>query len=644
MRNKLFVIEEDPQHIKETHLSNHNFKDNFSSLEHDVAKRESVRANINKQRVVLFFLFIGLILLFFAVRLFYLQILHSKDWQILAEGNRIRLEKQIPARGVIFDRNGKTLVKNAPNFVLWFIPGYVADSSEERQNILDYLSSVFLDLDIKKVEDDILKSNSSSYEPVEILNNIPYDKAMVVMMDINNYSGLRIAPLIKREYIDYNYGMGHILGYLGKISTDEWGGLDHDNYMLFDLIGKTGIEQHYEIQMRGNMGIQEIEVDAFGHTKKVIREQNGENGDNLILTIDAELNKYLSDILCKQALKYGGKASGIALDPRNGEVLALVSCPLYNNNYFSNIEDYKVEVAELLKDTRQPLYNRSVQGEYQPGSIFKLVIASAGLEEGVINKDTTIFSSGGISIDQWFFPDWKNGGHGATNIIKAIAESVNTFFYYTGGGYKDEFQGLGINRITKYADEFGFGRKTNIDLPGESAGFLPSQEWKQDVFGRPWYIGDTYHLSIGQGDITATPIQIANLTAYFANNGILFQPHLIKASIDYRNVKTEIKPFVLEKELINKKYVDLIRLGLREAVSSGSATYLSDLPFATAGKTGTAQVGGDFEPHAWFTGFAPYENPEIVITILIENGKEGSSTAVPVAKDVLKWYFSHEEN
>jgi len=641
MKNKLFVIEENPRHIKESHLSNHNFKDNFSFLENNTAKRESVKTNISKPRVGIYFLFIFFIILIFCAKLFYLQIIQGKEWRVLAEGNRIRIEKQIPDRGVVFDRNEQILVKNTPNFSLWFIPAYITNDLKARQKILDFLSSKFLDFNKEKIENQILTSDSSSYEPVEILNNIPYNIAITIIIDINNYPGLRLIPLTRREYIDNNYGLGQVLGYIGKINSDEWDDLNNSNYLFLDLIGKSGIEKEYETQMRGQMGVQEIEVDAFGRIKKIISENNQKKGDNLILTINAELNKYFADILCKKSEQYGGKASGIALDPRNGEILAFVSCPYYNNNYFSNIEEYNLEIAALLQDEKKPLYNRSIQGEYPPGSIFKLVIASAGLEEGIINKNTTIFSSGGINIAQWFFPDWKIDGHGATNLIKAIAESINTYFYYVGGGYKDEFKGLGLNRITKYASMFGLGQQANIDLPGERTGFLPTQEWKQKVSGRPWYIGDTYHLSIGQGDITVTPMQIADLTAYFANNGILFQPHLVKASVNYRNVKNEIKPQILKKNLISQSYIDLIRQGLRAAVSSGSAVYLSDLPIEVAGKTGTAQVGGDEKPHAWFTGFAPYNNPEIVITILIENGEEGSLTAVPVAKEVFKWYFNN---
>ena len=239
MKNKLFVIEENPRHIKESHLSDHNFKDNFSFLENNTAKCEFIKTNINKLYVGIYFLFIFFIILIFCVRLFYLQIIQGKEWRVLAEGNRIRIEKQIPDRGVVFDRNEQILVKNTPNFSLWFIPAYITNDSKARQEILDFLSSKFLDFNKEKIENQILASNSLSYEPVEILNNIPYNIAITIIIDINNYPGLRLIPLTRREYINNNYGLGQVLGYLGKINSDEWDDLNNSNYLFLDLIGKS---------------------------------------------------------------------------------------------------------------------------------------------------------------------------------------------------------------------------------------------------------------------------------------------------------------------------------------------------------------------------------------------------------------------
>jgi penicillin-binding protein 2 len=247
---------------------------------------------------------------------------------------------------------------------------------------------------------------------------------------------------------------------------------------------------------------------------------------------------------------------------------------------------------------------------------------------------------GGIKLDKWYYPDWKQGGHGQTNVYKAIADSVNTFFYYIGGGYK-EFSGLGLERILKYLDEFNFGTKLGIDLPGEKDGFLPSREWKDRIKGEPWYIGDTYHLSIGQGDFLTTPLQITNMTASIANGGVIYRPHIVESIKDFKNTEVEeIKPEIISDEFKNDENVEIIRKAMRQTVTSGSGVALNSLSFSSAGKTGTAQVGGDKDSHAWFTAFAPFEEPKIAITVLIENGGGGDVVAVPVVREVLRWYLN----
>jgi len=266
-------------------------------------------------------------------------------------------------------------------------------------------------------------------------------------------------------------------------------------------------------------------------------------------------------------------------------------------------------------------------------------MAIAGLSEGIISEWTSFNSVGGIGIGQWFFPDWKAGGHGLTSVRKAIAESVNTFFYYLGGGYED-FVGLGINTMVKYFRLFGLGEQTGIDLAGEVDGFLPSKEWKEKVKGERWYIGDTYHLAIGQGDLLVTPLQVANFTSVFANSGTLYRPRLIKSVLsDDDKVIKEFESEIIRQDFIDPYNMQIIRQGMRQTVTSGSATSLQAVPVSVAGKTGTAQWSSKKSPHTWFTGFAPYDNPEIVITVLVEEGGE-ASVAVPITKEILTWYFN----
>jgi penicillin-binding protein 2 len=264
-------------------------------------------------------------------------------------------------------------------------------------------------------------------------------------------------------------------------------------------------------------------------------------------------------------------------------------------------------------------------------------VAAAALAEGLIIPTTSFLSTGGLTIGSWFFPDWKVGGHGETNVGKAIAESVNTFFYIIGGGF-DAFTGLGVERITSYARLFGFGSLTGLDLPNEGEGFLPSKEWKEEVKGERWYVGDTYHLAIGQGDLLVTPLQMAVALSTVANGGTKYEPHVAKAVGDQWILP---KGTVLPEEL--RQAIKIVREGMRQTVTSGSARRLNSLPLAAAGKTGTAQIGGSSETHAWFTGFAPYENPEIAVVVLIEEGGEGSSTAVPVAENIFRWWYQNRD-
>jgi penicillin-binding protein 2 len=279
-----------------------------------------------------------------------------------------------------------------------------------------------------------------------------------------------------------------------------------------------------------------------------------------------------------------------------------------------------------------------VAGEYPPGSTIKPFIAAAALEENIVDKSTTINSTGGIEVGKWFFPDWQTSGHGITNVTKAIARSVNTYFYYISGGYED-FEGMGLEVINKYLTKFNLNQKIGIDLPSESSGFLPTKEWKQKNKGTQWYIGDTYNLSIGQGNLLSTPLQITNSIASIANGGKLYKPSLvdsIKNPVTEESIKQNSK--LIRKDFISNRTTAIIQEGMRECVVYGSCRRLDQLELAVAGKTGTAQWNKKKKPHSWFTSFAPYQDPEIVLTILVEAGGGGDETAVPIAYDFYKWW------
>ncbi|MBI3290702.1 penicillin-binding protein 2, partial [Candidatus Falkowbacteria bacterium] len=353
-----------------------------------------------------------------------------------------------------------------------------------------------------------------------------------------------------RNYLktDEAPSLSHILGYVGKIEENQLEDYLNSGYLIDDHVGKAGLEFFYENELKGVNGREQVEVDAIGAAKEVIASERPIPGNNLILTIDSELQAVAEKSLQKALSSYGKRRGAvIIMDPNSGEVLAMVSLPTFDNNIFSrgiSREDF----SKLINDPDKPLYTRAISGEYPSGSTFKMIVGAAALEEGIINSWTGFSSVGGIRVNQWFFPDWKFGGHGWTTITKALAESVNTFFYTIGGGYED-FVGLGVEKIKAYAVRFGLTQKLGIDLPNEAAGFFPSIAWKEKTKGERWYVGDTYNLSIGQGDILITPLQLALWTSTFANGGTVYKPYVVKEILDAGNsVSREIKPRVLNED------------------------------------------------------------------------------------------------
>lgn len=407
---------------------------------------------------------------------------------------------------------------------------------------------------------------------------------------------------------------------------------------MTDYFGKTGLEASYEEYLRGINGKQKIEVDSAGNLKKNLGTEDPINGSDLHLGLDAGLQEEIQDVLEKKLLETKTEtAAAVAINPRNGEVLALISLPGFDNNLFSqgiSAEDYE----RLISDENKPMFNRAISGGYPPGSTFKPLVAAAALEEKIVTPDTTINCHGGIRIGSYNFPDWKT--HGVTDIRKAIAESCDVFFYSVGGGW-ESISGLGIDKIKKYADKFGLGRITGVDIPGEASGLVPDKNWKENRFGERWYVGDDFHCAIGQGFVTVTPLQLANYTAAIANGGTVYRPHFVSYIKKIDGTEEKIEPKIIGRNFISPQNLQIVREGMRQAISSegGSARQLADLKVAVAGKTGTAQFGSDNKTHGWFVSFAPYDNPEIAMVVLVEGGGEGHSTAVPVTKEIYKWYF-----
>jgi len=609
------------------------------------ASQEKITLTLTREKFRIIFFTIIFFFTLIMARAFYLQVVKGQNYNQIAEGNRIRLLSIKAERGIIYDRYHTPLVANLPNVSLYFIPPDLPSDDQTKKDLTQVIAAI-IDKNSDELWQEFIHAPATSYQPILIADNLSHEQSIRLKTIEDNLAGVYTATEPRRDYLEGS-GLAHILGYVGKISSSELAQDAAQNYDVNDTLGKDGVELFYESMLKGKNGTQEIEVDALGKTKKILNRIESQIGASLVLTIDAELQKKLSQSLANAIKNSPASQAGvaIALDPQSGEILSLVSLPGFDNNFFSAgiTED---AYQNYLTDQRKPLFNRTVAGTYPPGSIFKPLVALAALEQGIINEHKTFLSTGGLQIGDWFFPDWKYGGHGRVNVISAIANSVNTFFYYIGGGYHD-FIGLGVQKITDFARQFYLSKTLGIDLPGEAAGFLPSKDWKEKTKQESWYIGDTYHLAIGQGDILVTPLQVASYTAFFANGGTLYQPHLLKEIINADGLKNEHnsinnQEYVLAKNLASDENIDIIRRALRATVTSGSAQSLQSLPVAVAGKTGTAQVGADKESHAWFTGFAPYDSPRIVITILLENGGEGSAVAVPVFKEVVEWYFNEK--
>lgn len=627
--------------IKDQKLPDYSKDQTLETFEtEDTKAKKTISSFITGRKIQAMYLFIFVCLVFLFGRLFYLQIVQGEEYRLQAEDNRIRVQSMTATRGAILDKNNNILAKNIPTFSLVATSADLPQNEAELGQLIKTLA-YHLEINEKEIRDAMDKLSNWSYQPVIIIEQIDYSKALRLETISSELAGVSVIIEARREY-PYQGIAAHLMGYTGRINAEEKF-LVKEGYAMTDWLGKTGIEKYYEETLKGTNGKKQIEVNSLGKEQEVLAVEEPESGQNIVLTIDIELQQKLMEEL-ESAIGSSSATGGaaVAIDPRNGEVLALVSLPSFDNNLFINGLSEE-QFDQIFNNPEQPLFFRTISGEFPSGSTIKPFIAAAALEEGIINSNTTVNSTGGIRIGQWFFPDWKSGGHGVTNVTKAIAESVNTFFYMIGGGTEEEKyeDGMGVDTINSWLEKFGFNNKTNIDLPSESDGFLPTPNWKQEIKGEKWYIGDTYHLAIGQGDLLATPLQIANAYAVFANGGTLYQPHLFKESKDNDdNLMSQPEPVILNDGFLSSTSVNIVKQGLRQAVLDGSARRMQSLVVSSAAKTGTAQFGNEDKTHAWFATFAPYENPEIVMTIFLEEGGEGSDTALPVALNTLNWYFT----
>jgi len=591
------------------------------------SEKEKLEKPIKENILRGFFIAIIIVLALLLIKGLELQIIRGSYWREMAEENRIRSIPIEPLRGIIYDKNKIPLAINVSKLDLVIIPADLA-KRKEFELIIKRLA-LALEKPKEQIESKIKENINLSY-PIIIQEDIPTEKALLLKSRFSDIQEISVRKDSRRQYED-SHAFAHIIGYLGRANKEE---VSQKKYFLDDYIGREGIESTYENILRGSYGEELVEIDSLGKFQKVLAVKEPTAGKDIVLSVDAGLQKKTYEVLrAKLNTLSTSKAAAIAVNPQNGKILALVSFPSFDNNEF--VRGLTPELFnKIIQDKNQPLLNRAIMGLYPPGSTIKPLIASAALQEGTISPNRQINCHGYISvIDKynpnvvWTYNDWK--AHGPTDMIKAIAESCDVYFYTVGGGY-GEVEGLGIENIEKYLKLFDWNQILGIDLPGEKSGFIPNPLWKKEVRNEDWYTGDTYNCSIGQGDITVTPLELTMAMAAIANGGKIFQPQLLN----------EKKPEIINQGFIKPEFLEVARKGMREAVLSGSARSLADLAVEVAGKTGTAQVSKVKNPHAWFTVFAPYDNPQIVLTILVENGGEGSTTAVPIAKEILNWYFS----
>jgi len=595
---------------------------------------------------------------------FYLQAEGKDKYNSLAQQNKFINSNLTAERGIIYDCNLIPLVENEASFNLW-----VKKSDLPQEGIDDILAQIapIINKSVASLKEQI---DQSSQNDLLVEKNLNHQQLVLLSTLESETPGFKIEKSILRRY-QATRGLSHILGYLGKISQNEVESLEKNNYEFSDSVGKEGVEKSYEDILKEKKGIVKLERTAQG---KIISQQIVQypsSGQGLILAIDSKLQKKSEEAL-KAILQKSGAQKGavVILDSSNGEILTSVSWPSFDNNLFAQGIS-QADFKRLIEDKNKPLLNRVIAGLYPSGSTIKPTMAVAALEEGIVSETTSLYCPVKLCVKHQFddgadcYPD--NAYHGTTDIKKAIAESVNPFFFMVGGGYTapsvssiyydprlpKKFEGLGALKIAEYLTKFGFGQKTNVDLSGEAEGRVPTPEWKEKYFKtallQKWYLGDTYNLSIGQGNFLTTPLQLAAALLPIANNGKMFQPKLGKEILLTSGEKQEIPPVLIKENFISDTTLRIVRQGMRQTVTSGagSAHYLNDLPIPVAAKTGTAQIYPNKEIyHNWISVFSPYgqssianKKPPIVMVVLIEEVPGQQRTAQDVAKSILQWYY-----
>lgn len=600
----------------------------------------------------LFLFLIGGVFSYLLVRAGMLQIQSGDAFFAKSQENRFVTRSVSAPRGILYDMYGEALVENYPSFEIALERDEFFKSGNSTEEILSVLAKV-----LKKPEEYFFDRGFPKSEierkkmPMRLVlaENISPEEIVPIAPKLNGIPGITTTESFRRVYKD-GPAFSHALGYLGRVSEQDL--LRFQNLAQDEYIGKAGVEFAYDQKLRGSKGKKIIEMDAAGKETRFKLLDPARPGSDLELTIDGALQEKIYEIL----LGYTGgtkSASVVAVDPRDGAIRALVSFPGFDANLFGYSLSAK-EFSSIVNDPRKPLFNRAIGGEFPSGSVIKPLFAAAALQENIISPAKKIHDTGYIEIPNPYKPgeasrfvDWKIGGHGWVDMYDAIAYSVNVYFYTIGGGFGDQ-KGLGIEKLKKYAQAFGLGSVLGIDIPGEKAGLFPDPEWKKnaDKTNPIWRIGDTYNTSIGQGGVKVTPLQIAMATAALANGGVLYQPHVYKSILEkdgFGNIhkQEQFDPKIIRENIISRSALREVAKGMRQTVTEGVARLLSGLSVPVAAKTGTAQAGSGL-PHAWVATITPSENPELVMVVMVEHAGEGSTVAVPITNEVLRWYMGRK--
>ena len=597
----------------------------------------AAEASLFKRRALFTFFCVFALLSVLVTNLYHLQVESYKDYETRSNDNRIRVVPIAPSRGLIYDRNGVLLAENLPFYSLDLVPEKISNMSET----LDELGKLIeISEDERETFTEALKFHRR-FKPLTLKNQLTEEQVAIFSVNQHKFPGISVEAGLKRNY-PYGAQITHVLGYVGKINTRDRAQLERSdlwkNYAATKDIGKQGIEKFYESLLHGKPGHLEEEVNNRGRAIRTLKIVPPEPGQDIYLTLDLKLQQKAVELLT------GLRGSIVAIDPRDGGVLAMVSSPSYDPNQFVqgiNNKDY----SALLNDKSRPLINRATQGQYAPASTIKPHLALLGLDEKVITESTRVWDPGFWQIPgvERKYRDWRRWGHGWVNVYSAITESCDTFFYELA--YK-----VGVDHIARFMEQFGFGQNTGIDIFEESSGNMPSKEWKRLKYNQAWYIGDTISVGIGQGYWTATPLQLANAVGIMANKGRRFPPHLLK-SIKDNTAKidspiNELPPI----ELNSPRNWNIINEAMRQTANKSRFT---DATYTAAMKTGTAQVIGvaentkydaskiaeHFRDNALVVAYAPFEDPKIVLAVVMENAGWGGANAGPVARAMLDEYM-----